>query len=141
MQDVNNEFLLGERRYKMRKISTFEAMNLARKLVISLGWLSAVEQAPYDEANPEPLERRFAKAMAASLSSLDNADVEFAVNLCLSTVTRLVQGSGWVPVIAAKNTLLDEISLDEMMLIVWHVLKYNGLIDFFSSAPSKSIEQ
>jgi hypothetical protein len=49
------------------------------------------------------------------------------------------QGASWAPVSRGNRTLMfDDLDLREMLEIVWHVLKLNRLIDFFSVSPSTS---
>ena len=146
------EFRVGQHAYRATPMSAFQQFEIARMLRNVLTGLALIEEEIKNENErlaqegkphkPAPGPHAFVQLMCSMAGGLTKAESAESTSLCLSGVQRQVgagQGVGWSPLQVAPGQLAhDDVDMSQMLEIVWHVLKNNGLIAFFSVSPSSS---
>lgn len=127
------ECKIGEHTYKIGKLGTFDAFEVARKMAFALTGIALIKAEGTSSA-------KFKQALCALAGNVPSSDVDRATMICLSAVTRQQPGGvGWAPVSSsASGMMFEDIDLDAMLELVWKVLEVNKLPDFFVIAPSTS---
>ena len=69
---------------------------------------------------------------------MNKPDMDSILATCLSEVTREVAPGTYAKVFVSGVLAYDDIDLQTMLKLIWHVLVENNLIDFFSDALSDS---
>jgi hypothetical protein len=134
------EFKVGEHDYRATRMNAFDQFAVARPLRNVLASLAMIEE-EVRKSKPKdpPTPHTFVQLMCTMAGGLTKEESDSSVSLCLSKVVRK-SGAGWAATATPDGVLMfDDIGMSEMLEIVWHVLKYNGLIDFFAVSPSTSV--
>jgi len=133
------EFKVGEYTYAVRRLSVFEQMHVASDFRDGLMGLAMLKK----EKPPELSGPAFAKAIeflfTGGSQHIAPEVRERVMRTCLSSVQRQATspGVGWAAVQNAAGTLMfDDISLPDLIAIVYQVFEHNRLLDFFSEGPS-----
>lgn len=82
------------------------------------------------------LRKNFGKAFCAMTANMQAEDVESVNNLCLSSVMRLQSNNVWANVMVNGQLMFVDISLNDMLDLIWHVIEEHRLVDFFDEPPS-----
>ena len=117
--------------YKTTKLNTFQQFDIARKMAPVLTFLALQKDA-------KTLERGFATAFCGLTQDMNKPDMDSILATCLSEVTREVAPGTYAKVFVSGVLAYDDIDLQTMLKLIWHVLVENNLIDFFSDALSDS---
>lgn len=130
------EFEVGSHQYRAGKLDAFQQLHLSRKIAPLLPKLLptivqlAAARGEEDE-NDTPLDL---PALAASvgpltetLAQMNDADVEYIFNTCLSVVSRQQQPSGWAPVWnkPSHSPMFEDLELPDLLQIVVKVVGDN----------------
>ena len=113
--------------YKTTKLNTFQQFDIARKMAPVLTFLALQKDA-------KTLERGFATAFCGLTQDMNKPDMDSILATCLSEVTREVAPGTYAKVFVSGVLAYDDIDLQTMLKLIWHVLVENNLIDFFSDA-------
>jgi hypothetical protein len=134
------EFEVDGNHYRATRLSVFDQQTIASKLGGVL--LLMGDGAADEKAKKTPTAQHFVRAFCALSADMRKSDSDLVMGLCLSKVTRKQSGDlGWAPIrIDGGLVAFEDINLNEMLLIVWHVLKQHRIPDFFSEPPSTSKE-
>jgi hypothetical protein len=146
------EFRVGQHVYRATPMSAFQQFEIARMLRNVLTGLALIEEEIVSEnkrlaeegkpSKPAPGPRAFVQLMCSMAGGLTKSESAESTSLCLASVQRQVgagQGVGWSPIqIAPGQLAYEDVDMSQMLEIVWHVLRSNGLIAFFSVSPSSS---
>jgi hypothetical protein len=152
MMSPEFEFKVGEHTYRATRMNAFEQFEVARLLRNVLTGLALIEEEVEKAAKktkkpqPKPSPHNFVQLMCNMAGGLTETESNNSIALCLSKVQRSVQsregGVGWSSIQVADNNqrsmMFADIEMSQMLEIVWHVVKNNGLIDFFAVSPSNS---
>lgn len=131
------EFIVAGQDYRSVRMSVFDQQTVASKLGGVL--LVMGDGADHDEKKT-PTAQAFVRAFCALSADMRKQDSDLVMSLCLSGVTRKQAGdAGWAKVFVPPGLVaFEDINLNEMLLIVWHVLKQHRIPDFFSEPRSPS---
>ena len=130
------EFEVAGQRYRSARMNVFDQQTVASKLggvLLLMGDGSEAKTPPTPEA--------FVRAFCALSGDMRKQDSDLVMNLCLAGVTRAQPGDlGYAKVMTPVPGVLafEDINLNEMLLIVWHVLKQHRIPDFFTEPRSPS---
>lgn len=127
------EFKVGQHTYLAGRMSARDSFNVARKLAGSLIFMASLKK---DESlTPEQM----ALAFCTSSGNISDQDMDFAIGACMSVVRRRIEGDqGWAPMWRDGQLAYQDLSMPEMVQVVWTVVEAAGLVDFFSVAASTS---
>jgi hypothetical protein len=131
------EFPVEGKDYRSVRMSVFDQQTVASKLggvLVLMG-----DGADHDEKKP-PTPQAFVRAFCVLSGDMRRQDSDLVMSLCLQGVTRKQAGdAGWAKVYVPPGIVaFEDINLNEMLLIVWHVLKQHRIPDFFSEPGSPS---
>lgn len=142
------EFEVGGQTYRTTKMNTFVQFHLARRvaplmipIAARLGEGGDLRQA-LAGSDGEPM-MQFAVPIIEAIGTMSDTDAENIIFPCLAVVQRRT-GPAWSGVLAggglgAQAMMFDDISLPDMLQLVWKVLEVN-LQAFFHAVPSASGE-
>ena len=118
-------------------MSVFDQQTVASKLG---GVLLLMGAGDADDAKKKPEPSDFVRAFCALSGDMRKQDSDLVIGLCLAGVTRKQAGDlGWAKVMAQPGILaFEDINLNEMLLIVWQILKQHRIPDFFTEPRSTS---
>jgi hypothetical protein len=130
-----SEFEVAHEAYRSVRMNVFDQQTVASKLGGVLLLMGNGE-----EAKEKPTPEAFVRAFCALSADMRKQDSDLVMGLCLAGVTRKQPGEvGWAKVMATPGVLaFEDINLNEMLLIVWHVLKQHRIPDFFTEPRSPS---
>lgn len=132
MADTEAEFTVGDQTYRCRRLSAFDAYDVARKW--SYVFLMMAKAENMDAG-------MFARGFVPFTAPVPKADNDFALNLCLSSVERKVSGDkGWVR-LYMDGQLRIPLEMPQMLEVLYHVIMANKLVDFFVEPRSNSEQQ
>src|SRR5690348_10037426 len=134
---AHDEFKIGEHHYRIGRLNARQQFDVARRLSFVLVQLGG-------EKNPEfkPTAENFARIILVTTGSVPQSDMDTALNICLSAVTRQMGGDrGYAAVVAGNGAMMfEDIDMSAMLQIVWHVIDQHRLVDFLSAGVRKSAE-
>lgn len=129
---MSETFTVGGFQYSCQPLNVFQQLDIVRKWGTVLVWVS---QADPDKVTPAG----FAKAFAVASAPIAKEDYDLALITCLGSVRREVGGDkGWAQVCPQGIVMFEDIRLPHMLELLYHVLRLNGVFDFFSDAPATS---
>lgn len=154
------QFEVNGHQYQARKLDLFDQMVLAKRLtpiftsILTpdvLGAITAAKAPATEDATATETPSRTAflsganstkmlEAMGSAIHGLADEDLKIITTMCLRICQRQTTGTGgvWGAVVAANGMVLyDDITLPDMLQIVWKVIEQH-LAGFFSTAPSPS---
>lgn len=119
------EFSIGGVEYRADQLDAFKQLHVSRKIAPVVPKLIPVfvllQQSAHDDlAALGTAAAPFAEALAA----LPEADVDYVVKTCLTSVKRQ-QGGAWAPMMAGGALMFADLDLGEMLPIVVRVLREN----------------
>lgn len=128
-------FKVGDKNYKVGRLSTFQQYHVARKLSPVLLAMANVE-------NPEEIDaEKFSKLAVVVSAGLPDQVAEDGLRGCLRCVeVQVMPGGTWAPFIEPNTGALmyDGLPFGQLWQIAWYVLKHYRIPDFFSTSPSAS---
>src|SRR4030081_2395443 len=112
-------------------MSVFDQQTVASKLG---GVLLLMGDGVKKDGKKTPTPQDFVRAFCALSGDMRKSESDLVMGLCLANVTRKQAGDlGFAPIrIDGGLIAFEDINLEEMLLIVWHVLKQHRIPDFFS---------
>jgi hypothetical protein len=121
-------------------MSVFDQQTVASKLGGVLLLMGDGIEHDGEKRKEPPTAQSFVRAFCALSADMRKQDSDLVMGLCLAGVTRKQAGDlGWAKVMIQPGLLaFEDINLNEMLLIVWHVLKQHRIPDFFSEPRSTS---
>lgn len=145
---------VGEHSYQIGTLNAFQCHEIARKYSTVLLTVAELKKARQDEADARaklppdiaelpqrspPGPEEFARVMCTLSRPIPQIDVDMAIRVCLSVVTRQqAGGTGWAPVLAPGGGLMfADIDMMQMLVLVWHVMEAHKIPDFFSSSLTR----
>lgn len=132
--ELTTSFSVGENKYIASRIPTLSANRVARKFGSVLVFLGTLTPAPGEQLTPD----KYARAIVATASQVPDLDMDDVLRTCLGVVKR-VSGGAPAPLLAADGSLMfQEIEVLELNTILYEVLNWHKLIDFFAAARSES---
>lgn len=123
-----SEVLVSGQQYLVRRLSTFDQFEIARKLSPVLSMMAL-------QTDRAKLAQGFPQAFCALTAGLAKEDVEELYRLILGAVLRSQQGQ-WVPVYVSGQLAFVDIGMADMLNLVWAVLEAHRLVDFFAGGLS-----
>jgi|GEM_PF-463162 len=134
---TESEFTAGPHKYRAGRMTTFQQLHVARKMATSIIYTGGMLKAANDfDAN------QFAKTIAATSAPMSDADLESCILSCFSVVSRYQAPPGvWSPLVVSNAMMFDDLHAQEMLEIVFHVMRTNKLLDFFVVSPPASGEE
>ncbi len=131
---MTSTFEVQGQTYQARPLSAFQQLEVATRVGLALSGMADIKR---DQPGAEP--RRQRQALCALLGRAAPAEVSWVTHLCLSVVTRQ-SGQGWAPVVGPVpgQTMFQDLDLEAIMGLLWHVLEANRLPDFFDVPPPPS---
>lgn len=137
------EFEVGGKKYQAGRLSVFDQMAVAKRLMPAIKNLVTPEFINATRSKLESENGGEAKigvsaivpAIADAIYSLKDEDAERIVRTSLKVVSRQNSGGAFSPLLASSGDLLfDDVSLPNMLQIAWKVIE-SHLGDFFFIAP------
>lgn len=140
------EFRIGAREFKVRKLDAFFQYHIARRVAPILADLAPVvkdltafSNGQFD-ALPESEKldgaMKFAAPVMLGLSKLSDADSEYVLHGLLSAV-EVKNGPAWVKISNGKVLLMQDMELPMLLQIAGRAFGYN-MSGFFAGLPSTS---
>lgn len=128
------EFEVGGFQYRVDKLNAQQCFDVARRFSVVLLMLSGMK-------NPDarPSRQDFARAMCAVSRPVPQEDCDTAIAICLSAVSRRQANDvGWVKIREPRSgrMVFEDIDMMGMLEIVWEVMDYHKLPDFFAVTPA-----
>ncbi|BDH44891.1 hypothetical protein TUM12370_09350 [Salmonella enterica subsp. enterica serovar Choleraesuis] len=124
------EFTLKDSDYRVVRLSVFDQLRVARKLLPLLaGVISELKGEGDDVRSGEGM----MAAIARAVSELSEDDCNAIIHPCLSAVARKHQG-GWVAVFSQGSLAFDDIDLMTMLQLVARVVA-DSLGNFLQELP------
>jgi hypothetical protein len=132
-------FIVDGNEYRSAPMNAFEQFDVARMLRNVLAGLAMVEEElNKGDDTKQPSTHAFVQLMCTMAGGLTKKESDDSIGMCLSKVERR-QGQSWSLIRTGTGVMMfADIQMSQMLEIVWHVLKLNGLIAFFSVSPSSS---
>ena len=128
----NSEIEVDGHIYQIGPMNTFVQFHIARRL----GPLAPTILMYLENSDPDKSVMDLFFPLMGTISTLSDADSEYILNQCLSVVTRK-QESGWAKVQSSGGLMFDDITMPNMLQIVWQVI-LKDIADFFPSVPAIS---
>jgi hypothetical protein len=134
---ADNEFKVGHHTYRAGRLDARKQFDVARRLSYVLVQLGAEKKADF-----KPSAENFARIILVTTGYIPQADMDAALNICLSVVKRHIPGDiGWAALTASNGALMyEDIGMAEMLQIVWHVISMHRLVDFLAASAQDSSE-
>jgi hypothetical protein len=74
------------------------------------------------------------ESLARAVAELEDADAEYVIHTCLSTVSRKQSSGGWAKVCVDQQIMFEDIDMAAMLTLTGRVLQEN-LKGFFAALP------
>lgn len=133
---TENEFQVGKHTYRAKRLSAKDQFHVARKMSYTLFQLGGDKT---EKFVPSP--KNFARVICVTTGGLAQSDLDSVLDVCLGVVSRQVSGDrGWAPIQTKGVMMFEDISMPEMLELVWHVIDAHRLVDFLAADPSDSKE-
>lgn len=134
---LEDEFEVGERKYRARRMSVFDAFNVAtdfREVLLGLSLLDGQRNSGEMKLTDDQHQRSVDVIMTGARGAAPHVR-DRVITSCLAVVSRK-QPTGWAPMVSQDGQLMfQDMDLREMSRVVYRVLRHNGLIDFFDAGP------
>lgn len=135
------KFEIKGQHYQVGKLSVFEQLKVARKLLpVLAGMMSdfnGIKDAAHSGNGYEALETALPK-IADALADMSEEDTNAIIHPCLKVVSRQ-HGKNWVPVFDRGELTFDDIDLFTVLQLVGRVVGDN-LGNFLPAAPASETE-
>lgn len=129
---MSREFPVGGHTYRVEPLSTFDSFDIARRVAPVITML--VMQKDRDK-----LQEGFARAFVSLSSGITREDGQAILTLCMARVSRQDQ-VGFAPIMVAGKMMYEDIGMEQMLQLLWHVLLLSKIIDFFD-VPVSSLKK
>lgn len=124
------DFVIDGIHYRAGRLSAMDAFHVARRFSLAIFMLTQNQSRTPEE---------YARSIVLTSAQVPQADADFVMAKCLSTVNRQQTGGAWAPLTTPNGDLMfADIPLMTLMQILYHVLESNGLVSFFSVPQSPS---
>ena len=124
-----NEIEIDGQFYSIGKMDVFTQFHVVRRLGPLAPTILAYLEKPVAERQLLDL---FYPLMGL-ISTLSDADTNYILNECLSTVSRK-QGTGWAKIQSSGGLMFDDITMPAMLKLTWEVI-LKDIASFFPTAP------
>jgi Phage tail assembly chaperone protein, TAC len=126
------EFKVGDHVYRAGRMSVFEQFGIASDFRDVLLGLALAEK----RRDPKTTDEQFRKSvdLLAASGSAPPPVRERVMQQCLAVTVRR-QKAGWAPMIADGQVMFQDVTLSDLVQIMYHVFQHNGLLDFFDVGP------
>lgn len=133
------EFRVGAHLYRAARVDTFEQMNMASEFREALLNLALVKQGRKSDISDADFTKAVEFVITGGAARVQPEVRERVMRRCFRVVSQQ-QGvdGGWAPVMNAEGGLMFPLELGQSVRIMYEVFDHNGLLDFFSDAPSTS---
>jgi hypothetical protein len=129
---MSREFPVGGHTYRVDPLSTFDQFDIARRVAPIITMLAV-------QKDRSKLQEGFARAFVSLSSGITREDGQAILTLCMSRVSRQDQ-VGFAPIMAAGKMMYEDIDMEKMLELLWHVLLLSKIIDFFD-VPASSLKK
>lgn len=129
---MSNEFPVGGHTYRAEPLGIFEQYDIARRLAPIVTLLTM-------QKDREKLQKGFARAFVSMSSALSREDGQAILASCLGQISRK-EASGFAPIQSHGQMMFRDITLEQSLELLWHVLLASNIIDFFDVPVSNSKE-
>lgn len=129
---MSGEFQVGGHTYQVQPLSTFDQFDIARRVSPIITML--VMQKDRDK-----LKEGFARAFVSLSSGITREDGQAILTLCMAQVLRK-DTVGFAKIMVAGKMQYEDIGMQKMLDLLWHVLLISKIIDFFDVPVSSSKE-
>lgn len=138
----DNEFEIGGRHFKLRKITAFKQFHIVRRIGPILSELLPAMKAGIKTENLSEDEKldnvaKFAAPIMEGLSKLSNADSELVFFGLLASAEMQQEHGNWANVSTESMLMIQDLELSVLLQIAGRAFMYN-LAGFFSVLPQKS---
>ncbi len=127
---MSREFPVGGHTYRVEPLNTFDQFDIARRVAPVITMLVL-------QKDRDKLQEGFARAFVSLSSGITREDGQAILTLCMSRVSRQDK-VGFAPVQAAGKMMFEDIDMEQMLELLWHVLLLSKIIDFFDVPVSGS---
>jgi hypothetical protein len=127
---MSREFQVDNHTYRVEPLSTFDSFDIARRVAPVITMLVM-------QKNREKLQEGFARAFVSLSSGITREDGQAILTLCMARVSRQDQ-VGFAPIMAAGKMMYEDIGMEQLLQLLWHVLLLSKIIDFFDVPVSSS---
>jgi len=127
-----SEFTVGGHTYKVDPLNVFDAFDIARRVAPVITMLVV-------QKDREKLRQGFARAFVSLASGITREDGQAILTLCMARVSRK-DGVGFAAVQTAGKMMYEDIGMEQMLELLWHVLVASKIIDFFD-VPASSLKR
>lgn len=133
------DITLSGHAYRISRLGALTQFHLARKFAFVLFGLSSITD-PKDATDQA---EAFSRAICAMAGNLSDAEVNDSINLAFSAVSRQETNGAWAPVVTrdGKTLTYQDITMTDMLKLVWYVIKEHDLQSFFTVPRSASTEE
>lgn len=132
--ESSNSFSVGENKYVVSRMNTLTANRVARKFGTVLVFLGTLTPTEGQHLTAD----KYARAIVATASQVPDLDMDDVLRSCLGVVKR-ISGGQPAPLLDANGGLMfQDIDVMELNTILYEVLNWHKLIDFFAAARSES---
>lgn len=130
------EFSVGTHKYRNNRMDVITAYDVARRWTPVLALLAMRIKEKKGDKTP-PTDEQMVRAIVAASSNVLKEHHDFVLQACLETVYREDNGK-WQHMSPAGSGRLqyEDLSINELVEIQLNVIRDNGLLDFFSEAPT-----
>jgi hypothetical protein len=124
---------IGGHKYRIGRLSTFDQLDVATDLGNVFFRMSILEQGAKKNGQSYS-EEQAAQSFCAMCVDLEKSKRDAIFRKCLLVVQR-AHAKVWGNVIMNGEVMFQDIDLRELLQIVLHVVKHNGILAFFVAAP------
>lgn len=128
------EFEVGGFQYRSERLNAQQCYDVARRFSVVLIMLGGMKG-----SDAQPDRQSFARALCAVSRPVPQEDSDTAIGICLSAVSRRQPNDvGWQKIREPRSgrLIFEDIDMMSMLEIVWEVMDYHKLPDFFSVTPA-----
>ena len=124
--------MINGKEYRIPALDIFQEFSFASKISPILSMMSLQEDRSI-------LEAKFPQAFTALAGDLkmSRSDTDEVIGICLNGVQRVENGHS-SPVMVSGRIMYQDMTMQTVLKIMWHVIMEHRLIDFFSTDPSNS---
>ena len=140
MPSTEFEFDLDGHKYRAGRLSVFDQLHVASQWRDTLLGLALAKKERPADITDAGFREAMGIVLTGGLGRVTPQSREDISKMLLSVVTRQhkgAEGVGWAPVAASDGGMMfQDIQLLQLPLMFYTVLDHNGILDFFSGAPS-----
>lgn len=129
---MGKEFKIGSHTYRVDALGVFDQFDIARRVSPIITLLTI-------QKDREKLQKGFARAFVSMSAALSREDSYAILSSCLGQVSRKDK-VGFSPIQVQGRMMFEDITMEQCVDLLWHVLLMSKIIDFFDVPASSSIE-